>query len=135
MELDDKNNHWRPPVIGFEVMLRVASDTLAPEDITSSVGIEPTTVRYAKDEVRKYHNWHLRANSSLTTLQEHIDEILTRVQPHVKQFRQLDKCSISLDVYIYKDEYESFHHSHPSFYLEDKNIALLHEIGAAFTLD
>ncbi len=126
---------WRPPEKGFEVALNISSTAHTPEEVSSSVGIQPTEARYAKDEVRKYHTWRLSADSSLRTIQEQIDDVMGRVQSHASRFASLENSDVYLTLYVYPETFEKYHHTHPSFDLDKKWIDLLHQMHATFVLD
>ena len=136
MQADSQpKRHWKIPEKGFEVRFVVSSDTRKPEEITELVGIQPSYVRYAKDEVRRFNLWYLEADPSLETIQDHVNDIVSRIEPHAAQFANLKTYHISLDVYLYPETFEKYHHDGPGLYLDPKVLDLLHSMHAAFNLD
>lgn len=126
------DHNWKLPEKGFEVRFIVSSEKYEPEYITQFVQMEPTKIRHAR---HKYNLWYIEGDASKDGIQEQIDDILERIRPHAERFASLDNCHISLDVYLYLDEFKKYYNYRPGFYLDPKWIDLLSRMHAAFTLD
>ncbi len=136
METTKQTTRWRPPASGFEVSLSISSTVLNPDEVTAAVGMQPSRIRYALGGNRKYHTWWVTADRKLPTIQDHIDEVLNRVQEFAKAFKELHDCDASLNVYLYLEQYLTANpDTHPSFCLSDNQVNLLQSMNASFVVD